>query len=105
NLDSSAEPAKLSKPPSPVMSRTRGGASVVVRARESRAHGEGRQQMRTHPAPLGKAMYVAFKLDLSWLQTEQRKLYARSMQSAEYVFQKLWGLITDPRNLRLALPR
>jgi hypothetical protein len=43
NLDPSAEPAKLGKPTSPAMSRTRGGASVVVRARESRAHGEGRQ--------------------------------------------------------------
>jgi hypothetical protein len=29
--------------PSPATSRTRGGVSVVVRARESRAHGEGRQ--------------------------------------------------------------
>jgi len=29
--------------PSPATSRTRGGASVVVRARESRVHGEGRQ--------------------------------------------------------------
>src|SRR5262249_12583163 len=82
-----------------------GGASVVVRVRESRAHGGGRQQMRTHPKPLGQATYVASKLDLSWLQNEQRKLYARSLQSAEYVFQKLWGLVTDPRNLRLALAR
>jgi hypothetical protein len=31
------------KLPSPATSRTRGGASVVVGARESRAHGEGRQ--------------------------------------------------------------
>ena len=43
NLDPSAMPAKPGKPPSPVMSRTRGGASVVVRVRESRAQGEGRQ--------------------------------------------------------------
>ena len=43
NLDPSAEPAKLGKPTSPATSRTRGGVSVVVRARESRAHGEGRQ--------------------------------------------------------------
>ena len=43
NFDPSAGPAKLGKPPSPVMSRTEDGASVVVRARESRAHGEGRQ--------------------------------------------------------------
>ena len=31
------------KPPSPAMSRPSGGAFVVVRARESRVHGEGRQ--------------------------------------------------------------
>jgi hypothetical protein len=43
NLDSSAGPAKSGKPTGQAMSRTRGGASVVVRARESRAHGEGRQ--------------------------------------------------------------
>jgi len=43
NFDPSAGPAKPGKPPSPVMSRTEDGASVVVRARESRAHGEGRQ--------------------------------------------------------------
>lgn len=44
NLDPSAEHAKHGKPPGLAMSRTRGGASVVVRARESRAHGEGKQR-------------------------------------------------------------
>lgn len=43
NLEPSAGPAKPGKPPSPVTFRSRGGASAVVRARESRAHGEGRQ--------------------------------------------------------------
>jgi hypothetical protein len=43
NLDRSAEPAKLCKLPRPAMSPTRGRAFVVVGARESRAHGEGRQ--------------------------------------------------------------
>jgi len=43
NLDSSAGTAKPGRLPSPVVSRTRDGASVVVGARESRAHGEGRQ--------------------------------------------------------------
>lgn len=61
--------------------------------------------MRTQPKPLGEATYVASQLDLSWLQNEQRKLYARSMQNVGYVFQKLWGLVTDPQNLRLALGR
>ena len=43
NLDRSAGPAKSSKLPRPAMSPAGGRASVVVRARESRAHGEGRQ--------------------------------------------------------------
>lgn len=43
NLDRSARPAKPGKLPRPATSPTGGRASVVVRARESRAHGEGRQ--------------------------------------------------------------
>jgi hypothetical protein len=43
NLDLSAQGAILGKPPGPAMSQARGGASVVVRARESRVHGKGRQ--------------------------------------------------------------
>ena len=43
NLDRSAEPATLCKLPRPATSPTRGRAFVVVGARESRAHGEGRQ--------------------------------------------------------------
>ena len=43
NLDPRAGRDEPGRPPSPVMSRTRGGAFVVVGARESRAQGEGRQ--------------------------------------------------------------
>jgi hypothetical protein len=43
NLDRSARPAKPGKLPRPATSPMRGRASVVVRARESRAHGDGRQ--------------------------------------------------------------
>ena len=43
NSDSDAWIAMSGKPPSPVTFRTEGGAPVVVRARESRAHGEGEQ--------------------------------------------------------------
>ena len=43
NPDPSARSAKPGKPPSSAMSRTGGGVSVVVGARESRVHGEGRQ--------------------------------------------------------------
>ena len=43
NLDTSAGPTEPGKPPGPVTSRAGGGAFVVVGARESRVHGEGRQ--------------------------------------------------------------
>ena len=43
NLEPSAGNETPRKPPSPALSRSRGGAFVVVGARESRAHGEGRQ--------------------------------------------------------------
>lgn len=52
-----------------------------------------------------KAMYVASELDKSWLRSETRKLYARSMEHPDYVFRKLWGLVVDPRNLRVAYDR
>jgi hypothetical protein len=43
NPNPSAGPAKSGKPTGPATSRMGGGASVVVRARESRVHGEGKQ--------------------------------------------------------------
>jgi RNA-directed DNA polymerase len=61
--------------------------------------------MSAAAASLGKAMYVATEDDRLWLQSVQRKLYARSQEKPDYVFEKLWGLVTDPRNLRIALAR
>jgi retron-type reverse transcriptase len=61
--------------------------------------------MSTATKPLGKVMYVTSQADEAWLQNEQRKLYTRSRDNLDYVFRKLWGLITDPRNLRLAFAR
>ena len=61
--------------------------------------------MRTTSKPQGKAMYVATKPDRVWLLAVQRKLYERSRTKPDYVFCKLWGLITDPRNLRMAVAR
>jgi hypothetical protein len=43
NRHPSARGSVSGKPKSPAMSRRRDGAVVVVRARESRVHGEGRQ--------------------------------------------------------------
>jgi RNA-directed DNA polymerase len=61
--------------------------------------------MGTASKPPGKAMYVAPRPDWDWLRSVQRKLYARSEQEVDYVFCKLWGLVTDLRNLRMALAR
>jgi group II intron reverse transcriptase/maturase len=55
--------------------------------------------------PLGKAMYIATEDDRLWLQSVQRRLYARSREHPDYVFAELWGLVTDPRNLRMAFSR
>jgi hypothetical protein len=53
NLQSSAGTETSGKPPSPAMSRRGGRVLVVVRARESRVHGEGGQSMSTAAQPLG----------------------------------------------------
>ncbi|XYH92812.1 group II intron reverse transcriptase/maturase [Sorangium sp. So ce1128] len=61
--------------------------------------------MGTASKPPGKAMYVAPRTDWDWLRNEQRKLHMRSEKQVDYVFRKLWGLVTDARNLRMALAR
>jgi group II intron reverse transcriptase/maturase len=48
---------------------------------------------------------VATTSDKTWLLIEQRRLHKRSRIDPDYVFRKLWGLITDPRNLRIAVAR
>ena len=54
---------------------------------------------------LGQSMYVATKEDTLWLQNVQRALHTRSREHPDYVFEKLWGLVTDLRNLRIAFAR
>jgi retron-type reverse transcriptase len=55
--------------------------------------------------PLGNAMYIATEDDRLWLQSMQRKLHARSREHPDYKFAELWGLVTDPRKLRMAFSR
>jgi RNA-directed DNA polymerase len=61
--------------------------------------------VRTRKKPLERAAYAAPQSDRDWLQSVQTTLYTRSMENPDYVFRKLWGLITDLRNLRSALAR
>jgi hypothetical protein len=53
NLEPSAGSETAGQPPSPVASRSGGGAFVVVGVRESRIQGEGRQSMSAVARPLG----------------------------------------------------
>jgi retron-type reverse transcriptase len=50
-------------------------------------------------------MYIVSADDRLWLQSVQQKLYARSQEKPDYRFEELWGLVTDPRNLRIAFNR
>src|SRR5258706_15278196 len=61
--------------------------------------------MGTASRPQERATYMAPQLDKSWLLSEQRKLYKRSQEVPGYIFRQLWGLVTDPRNLRIAVAR
>jgi retron-type reverse transcriptase len=61
--------------------------------------------MRAATKPLGQATYVASQSDKDWIQDVQRKLHTRSNTDLDYVFEKLWGIITDLRNLRFAAER
>lgn len=61
--------------------------------------------MSTASKPLGQAMYVATTADRRWLLNEQKKLYLRSWTEPSFTFRKLWGLVTDPHNLRCAFSR
>jgi len=61
--------------------------------------------MGTVRKPAERATYVANQSDKEWLCNEQTKLYECSWKNPDYVFCKLWGLITDPRNLRIGVER
>jgi group II intron reverse transcriptase/maturase len=61
--------------------------------------------MRTTSKPQEKATYVAPQSDKDWLLNVQRKLYTQSRNNLDYRFEKLWGFITDPQCLRIALHR
>src|SRR5215468_7133343 len=67
---------------------------------------KGGSEVRATTKPQGKRpVYAAPQSDKDWLLNVQRKLYTRSMENLDYVFCKLWGLVTDERNLRIAVAR
>lgn len=90
------------KPRRLAMNRRGRGASHVVRARESRVHGEGRQEVGTHPKSEERSVDADQQADKAWLLDVQRKLYQWSRDNPGEVYRKLWNWVTDPRNLRCA---
>ncbi len=81
-----------------------GGASVVVRGRESRPHGEGRRFVSACTKEK-QAVDTDYQADKVWLLDIQRKLYVWSRNHPEQAWRDMWNWLTDPRNLRLAWRR
>ncbi len=96
---------EVSKPRRPAESRRGRGASHVVGARESRAQGEGRQEVGTHPKPEERSVDADQQADKAWLLGVQGKLYQWSRDNPVETYRKLWNWVTDPRNLRCAWRR
>jgi hypothetical protein len=59
----------------PTMGARGGGASVVVRARESRVQGEGRQGVGTPQKPEERPVDSGHQAEQVWLLSVQTKLY------------------------------
>lgn len=81
------------------------GACVVVRARESRVHGEGGQGTDRVVKMEEPSMDLDDQSDEAWLLSVQRKLYQWSRTHPEESYRDLWNWITDLRNLRCAWRR
>jgi group II intron reverse transcriptase/maturase len=79
-----------------------GGASVVVRARESRVHGEGKQEADTLVVAEETPVDSGYQEENSWLLSVQRRLYQWSREHPNDSYRELWNLVTDIRNLRCA---
>ena len=81
------------------------GASSVVRARESRAQGDRRQEVGQHLKPEERSVDTGQQSDKDWLLSVQRKLYQWSRDNPDEAYRDLWGWLADPRNLRCAWRR
>ena len=82
-----------------------GQQPVVVRARESRVHGEGRQGVGQFQKPEEGLVDSGHQVDRAWLLSVQTKLYRWSQKQTGEPYRELWNWITDPRNLRCAWRR
>jgi hypothetical protein len=96
---------EVGQPRRPAMGTQGGGAFVVVRARESRVHGEGGQQVGTLSRPDERSMDLDHRVDRAWVLDVQRKVYQWSREHPDDVYRELWKRVTDPRNLPCAWRR
>ncbi|WP_433603688.1 group II intron reverse transcriptase/maturase [Nocardia sp. CA-135953] len=90
----------------------RGGAVVVLRARESRVHGEGRQRDRkgdtAMPGDTGMDVPVAWPdPDTAWLRVRrmQAKLHRWAVADHGFRFDDVFNFVCDPATLVMALDR
>ena len=96
---------EVGKPRRPAVDVRGGGAPGVVRARESRVHGDRGQEVGTHPKPEKRSVDSDQQADRAWLLSVQRKLYQWSRANPDEAYRELWNWLTDPRNLRCAWRR
>ena len=82
-----------------------GGVSVVVRGRESRPHGEGRQVSDTLLKSEERSVDSDHQADDAWVLDVQRRLYQWSRANPGESFRDMWNWITDIRSLRCAWRR
>jgi RNA-directed DNA polymerase len=81
-----------------------GGAPVVVRARESRVHGEGGQGVGQHLESEQRSVDSDQQAS-AWMLNVQRKLYQWSKANPNESYCDLWNWVTSPHNLRCAWRR
>lgn len=93
---------KTGYPQRPGKSDERGGACVVVRSRESRLHGEGKQGVDIDLKPEEQSVDSDFQADKAWVLNVQRKLYQWSKANPNEAYRELWNWMTDLHNLRHA---
>src|SRR5260370_41000806 len=87
------------------MVASRDGACVVVRARESRAHGKGRQGTDKIPKTEEPPVASGDQADEAWLLSIQSKLYQCSRTNPDDRYGDLWNEVVEPHNLHSALRR
>lgn len=93
---------KSGYPQRPGKNNQRGGADVVVRERESRLQGEGKQGTDTHSMAEKQSMDLDYQANYAWVLGVQRKLYQWSKAHSKEAYKDLWNFIIDIRNLKVA---